>query len=181
MSPVRCASHEERAADRVGEAQTIVEDLIEQAFAVNKALQRYITVQDAVLARKFSLREILPLPFLFKPIDFGALWGETESVLADLTAAQQEIGMLRTSRVGVNREADELSACLDEYIAALQQTVQMLAELCRRLFRKAQGEPFSWREYNALCKEYKATIPTYSKVGARLSALVRKVAPGFLP
>jgi len=155
----------------------VVESLISVAFAVNKALQRYIVVHDAVF--KFSLRKILPLPFFFKPIDYGALWRETESVLADLAAAQSEVETLATSHVAPGGEAEQLSACLREYIAALQRTVEMLATLCQRLFKKSQGEPLSWCEYNDLCDTYTATIPVYTQVGARLSALLRKVEPGF--
>lgn len=157
-----------------------IDSLLGVALAVNKALQRHIRVHDAVLERRFSLRDVLPLPFFFRPIDFHAHFRETESVLVELESAQRQIDTARATEVAAGQDVHELSACLAEYVAALQQTVRMLSELCHRLFRKSQGDPFSWREYNELLDGYSASTTTYAEAGSRLSAIVRRIDPDFL-
>lgn len=140
---------------------------------VNDLLARYIAVHNAVIARRFSLREFLPIPFLFRRTPYAALHAEAEIVVAELADRQSQLGSLQR-QVADPPEVVALIQCLAEYVATLRQTAAHLTEVSDALRRKSSGERVSWSEYRQRVARYEASVPAYCEIGARLNEAVAK-------
>ena len=58
------------------------QQLVEISLTVNNLLLQYIKIHNNIF--KFSLRRIIPIPFIFKAIDFETHGRETENILSQL-------------------------------------------------------------------------------------------------
>jgi len=59
------------------------------AVEINNLLSRYIIIHDQIF--KFSWRKIIPLPFLFKPINFKNLNNQLNNILSVIKCYPQQI------------------------------------------------------------------------------------------
>ena len=80
-----------------------VTDLRQIAVEINGLLSRYVEVHDAIF--QFSWRKIIPLPFIFRPIDFGHLNGRTEQILSQLEVCNQQISSMAEDLTQRERES----------------------------------------------------------------------------
>jgi len=153
------------------------DELRQLAKRVNQLLSRYIAVHDSTIARRFHWRELLPLPFLFRPVDYGAFRHEAESILAALRAEAAQLQEIACG--GLEDCSTQVVRSLADYLGALAETVTILWAICDSLFQKSQGRRLGWGEYNKICDAYTNTIPLYQSAGGRLSKACREAWPGF--
>lgn len=137
-------------------------------------LARYITVHDALY--KFSLRHIIPIPGMFKAIDFGSHYRTLTALCSELEDVLAQVGGLEPS----TETQEEFREALEKYAAALLETVVKLREICGRLYQKSQTVGgFRFIPRDAEYQDYYASIKRYQNVGERLNALFH-VASGKL-
>jgi hypothetical protein len=131
---------------------------------VGGSLNIYIEVHDDIF--RFKWRRILPLPWLFEPIDFSG------HVLT-LEMVQQTLDDVLNGPQSPATMDDGREAVLRDYVVALRTTVTQLGSICRKLARKAdldgQYEPSEYRGDVAL---YEKSVSKYQALGDALNKRV---------
>jgi hypothetical protein len=134
-----------------------------EIYQVNSILDRYIVIHDAIF--KFSLRKAIPIPGVFKPIDY---WQHLR-VLDALVSELQEIVESTTNITTVPN-------VFQQYIGALQGTMQFLRDMCRRLYEKSHGDLRSYTQgqYKSDVTKYEMLVKNYRELGTKLNEVIRK-------
>ena len=141
------------------------------AVEINGLLGRYIEIHDAIF--KSSWRKIIPLPFIFKPIDFGRLQDITEKIQSQLETCKQQISELIE---GLTQREKDFVDFLSQYCTTLIETVSLLRGILHQLHLKSQGSgKYSLTEYNKQCDLYKNAVDKYSAMGDQLNELYCKI------
>ena len=146
-------------------------------FRVYGALAKHIALHNAIAAPRFSLSELLSLPFTFRPFNYKGLQAKIRGVTAELDALGRETAVMDASACGPH-EADTLHS-LREYVAALHETACLLADLGQSLYRKTKHGRVTWREYRAMSRSYEASVLVSLQSGARLEAAMQAMALHF--
>ena len=141
-----------------------MQDLPSELIRLNAIFHEYAAIHDAIF--KFSWRRALPIPGLFKPIDFGAHFKDlsrlASTLAGTLSALQEDPGSFEGSH---------------QYAASLLETVQALREICRRFYEKSQGQlgKYPMAEYNADLKTYEGLVNRCQELGVELNRQMRNV------
>jgi hypothetical protein len=143
-------------------------DLPEELIRANAILGKYVAIHDAIF--KFSWRKTLPIPGLFKAIDFGAHCKDLGRLASQLAAISSAL------------KAESGSLEVYQYTAALLEAVQALREICGRFYEKSQGDlsTYPMTEYNANLKTYEGLMNKCQTLGVALNRHIRdeRVHPG---
>lgn len=133
----------------------------EELIRANAILGKYVAIHDAIF--KFSWRKTLPIPGLFKAIDFGAHCKDLGRLASKLAAISSAL----------KAEPGSLEAY--QYTAALHEAVQALREICRRYYEKSQGDlsKYPMAEYNANLKTYEGLMNKCQALGVALNRRIR--------
>jgi len=99
-------------------------ELPSEMYQVHAILERYVAIHDKIF--KPSLRKAIPIPGIFKPIDYGQHLRE----LASLVSALEQLVIATSNRPGV-------PSVFQQYVTALLKTIQFLRDMCRRLYDKS--------------------------------------------
>ncbi len=137
-------------------------DLPDELIRVNTILHEYAAIHDSIF--KFSWRKALPIPGLFKPIDFGAH-------VKHLSRLASKLGAISSA---LKADSEPLAGSR-EYAAALLKTVQALRDICGRFYEKSQGNPgaYPMAEYNADLKAYEGLVNRCQELGVALNRRMR--------
>ena len=127
----------------------------QEIYLVNGILSRYVAIHDEIFS--FSWRKIIPIPGLFKAIEYPR--------------HRDELGLLAAQLADVlDSPADEcLPLVFGHYVDALLRTVIALRDLCSRLADKAEGDSYPMAQYNSDVASYKALVNEYLQLGAVLN------------
>lgn len=141
------------------------EKITKLILCVHDLLHRYIRVHDEIF--KFSLRKIIPIPGIFKRIEYLQHFEDLYFILEELDGvldqaeASSDIPMF-------------LAAMLSTYLHALRETILELREMCGRLYEKAQGSTtYSHEAYKQDLQHYEALVLRYKQAGADLNEAIR--------
>ena len=134
---------------------------------VNDILTSYVTVHDAIFG--FSLRKVLPLPWLFLAIRYC----NHETALSELTARLGSLEpQISAVKGGASGAEDRFVLALSEYATTLQDTINKLQNICHHLCRKSKGaRDYSKQRYDADVKAYDEAVHRYTQLGKELNAL----------
>ncbi len=139
------------------------------ATQVNDILSRYILVHNAIF--KFSIRKLLPIPGLFKAIDYGSHYQALDNLHSELAQALEAIAQVRASEPASTNTGAFLAA-LAEYGSALSDTIGSLRDMCSHLYRKSQGATdYGWDTYKQDTEAYEASVEHYKVLGEHLNSL----------
>jgi hypothetical protein len=137
------------------------ETLRHLALEANQVLNSYVAVHDQIYG--FSLRKVVPLPGLFRPIGF-------ESARASLRAGKTRLELIRGVLATIGTDS-EFARLLDEYAAALIEAISSLAGICERLSSVASKKgAYPDREYKEDSQRYLDLVSHYRALGTRLNA-----------
>ena len=78
---------------------------------------------------KFSIRKIIPLPFIFKRIDNGKLWGVGEGILTKLQIIKQNVELLNSTA----SEQDKIINFMIEYTNIFIEAQLALNKICETI------------------------------------------------
>lgn len=141
------------------------------AVQVNELLSRYVMIHDAIF--KFSWRKIIPLPFIFKAIDFNNLHSQAKQILSELETCNQRIDSLIED---ATQKESRFAHFLSEYCMALIETVSLLKEILYQLHLKGESSnKYSLSEYNKQCDLYKNAVNNYTSMGSQLNELYQEL------
>ena len=134
------------------------------AVRVNSLLGSYIAVHDDCYGG--GLRRIIPIPGIFKPIDFC----KHEATLSEISA------QLESCQSDASREVEEggpeshLASALLQYVQALNAAVAQLQRMSDLLCRKSRGETsYSMEAYRRDDALYNQLVEAYTKYGGELN------------
>jgi len=145
-----------------------VQQALELAQRVDAILRRYVMVHDALFG--FSLRRAIPMPGVFKAIDFDSHHRQLAALNSELADASVAAGDVLKECPSESAVSAFLGA-LEDYVVALAETICALRDISYRLSQKAHrtGSDYSISAYNADVRNYKASIPHYRDLGKRLN------------
>lgn len=133
----------------------------EELIRANAIHGKYVAIHDAIF--KFSWRKTLPIPGLFKAIDYGA--------------HSKDLGRLASKLAAISSALKAESGSLEayQYTAALLEAVQALRQICRRYHEKSQGNvrTYPMAEYNANLKTYEGLMNKCQVLGVALNRRIR--------
>lgn len=142
-----------------------IEALIDVTLEIGNLLDRYIDIHNRTF--KVSLRHLIPIPGIFKAIDFQQHFESLSFIKMDIEGVLQSIARSPWASTA-------FAQTVLEYGTALRDTVIQLREMCGKLFQKADGTlTYSKAEYNRDFAEYKRRIENYRVLGQRLNAWTR--------
>jgi hypothetical protein len=133
---------------------------------VNDILSRYILVHDDVF--KFSLRKVIPIPGIFKPIDYRANSLALTQLLIELADARTGI----TAALAAREPSKEFLAKLEAFAARLTETIGRLRNICDGLGQRSRGAGGSTAtDHQRQVDEYNVSVQKYLALGGELNAL----------
>jgi len=152
---------------------TSKEQIVKLSWNVNDLLSQYVAIHDDVF--KTSIRHAIPIPGIFKPIDFGAHLKKIENVIPQLVNCDNRIKSFAENLGGQEREYIDL---LSKYTDALIETVNRLKVVVGALYDKSQSfvnSNYDWKNYKSDLAKYEQSVQDYMAIGGRLNELFEKV------
>lgn len=134
----------------------------EAIYHVNDILTQYVSIHDELFA--FSWRKLIPIPGIFKPIDYPRYRDELGVLVSRLMDALD------------SSTDDRLPSAFSSYGEALRRTIEALQCICSRLSDKAKGSRYPMAKYDIDMASYKALCNKYLRLGAILNQQLN-VAP----
>jgi len=138
-------------------------ELPSEIYQVHEILDRYIAIHDKIF--KFSLRKAIPIPGIFKSIDYGQHFKE----LGSLVSALEQVADATSNGAGV-------PSVFQQYVTALLKTMQFLRDMCKQLHDKSQGDlqSYSMQQYKSDVAIYERLVEEYRSLGSALNDYIRK-------
>ncbi|MFH1821567.1 MAG: hypothetical protein ABH852_03900 [Methanobacteriota archaeon] len=135
----------------------------DEMYQAHTILERYVEIHDKIF--KFSWRKAIPIPGLFKPIDYAQHLRELDSLASEL----KQLVISISSRT-------EVPDVFHKFIAALLETIQFLRDMCRRLYDKSEGDlrSYTMNQYNSDVATYEELVNKYRLLGSALNEYIRK-------
>lgn len=149
------------------------EQIIELSWNTNDILSQYVAIHDDIF--KTSIRHAIPIPWIFKAIDFGAHLGKIENIVPELENCDSKIKLFAENVSGQEREYLDL---LSQYVSALIEAVSRLKIVVSALYAKSQSfvnSNYDWKNYKSDLAKYERSVQDYMAIGGRLNELFEKV------
>lgn len=149
------------------------EQIKEVSWQVNDLLSQYVAIHDEVF--KTSIRHAIPIPGIFKAIDFGAHLKKIENIIPELENCDSKVKLL-TENVS-DQERGYLDM-LSKYVNALIETVSYLRIVVGGLYAKSQSfvnSNYDWRNYKNDLAKYKQSVQNYMTLGGSLNEFFEKI------
>lgn len=135
----------------------------ELSIDVNRVLDAYIVVHNEIFG--FSLRKIIPLPAIFKAINYESCYNKLDFLQDKLNNLISDIP-----------EHTEYFTLLKEYSKALLHTILWLRNICEKFTNKIKGiGNYSKSEYQKDVNTYNHSVNTYRTLGLRLNNLYQEL------
>ncbi len=152
----------------IGEAK-----IVDVSWNVNDLLSKYVGIHDKTF--KTSIRHAMPIPGIFKAINFGALKQEAVSLLPKFQNCKAEIDELLPNCDSTEKQYLEL---LSSYIETLINTANYLIVVLSALYAKSQSfvnSNYDWKNYKSDLAKYKQSVQKYQAIGIKLNELFERI------
>jgi hypothetical protein len=138
-------------------------ELPSEMYQVHTILQRFVSIHDKIF--KFSLRKAIPVPGIFKSINYVQHFRNLDS----LASALEELAISTSDRA-------DIPEVFQQYVAALLTTIKSLRDICGRLYEKSEGDlqSYSKEQYKADVAKYEGLVDKYRQMGSALNEYIRK-------
>ncbi len=140
-----------------------MDDIRSCLYLVDELLTAYVAIHDDVFKR--SIRRLIPIPGLFKPLNHAAHVAELGLISEELVEVQNSLERLKPTNKAVLKEIDVFM----QYTGALHDAVLALERICKQLSFKANGGAYSMQEYNADLATYHRLEDRYCSIGVRMN------------
>ena len=143
--------------------EVVMDSLMKESLEMHEILNRYIKIHGDIF--NTSIRRIIPIPGIFKAINYG----QHREDLYNLLKSLQKI-ILKIN------ENNSFAIILKEYGEALLNTITMLHDICEKLYQKSQGDlsSYSKGQYEADLNNYNYLMENYQSIGISLNQLISK-------
>lgn len=149
------------------------EKILELSWNTNDLLSQYVAIHDDVF--KTSIRHIIPIPGIFKAIDFGEHLKKIENIIPELENCDKEIKSLVGDLTSDEREHLDL---LSKYVGALIETVSRFKIVLGALYAKSQSfanSNYDWKNYKNDLAKYEEAVQNYMAFGGKLNDSFQKI------
>ena len=137
-------------------------------------LLEYIAIHDKAFQR--SIRHVIPIPGIFKAIDFGALEDQSSTLISKLQNCKTELESILPDYSGVEREYLKL---FNTYTDAVINTVKKLNVILSGLYANSQGflGPLitDRKNYRNDLAKYHESVSEYQRIGEEINMLSKKL------
>ena len=131
---------------------------------LGECLSQYISIHDKVLA--VNLRHIIPIPFIYKPINY-------KQVAEIFQVNSNKLTIIAISLTAINPADVDIPLT---YIKNLRAAVQKLRTICLGGADIVDGKPYKRRDLNSDFDEYDKLIEAYSSMGNVMNSWMRSAA-----
>ncbi|MFC1620173.1 hypothetical protein ACFL45_09530 [Candidatus Neomarinimicrobiota bacterium] len=133
-------------------------------YGINEILSQYIVIHDVFF--DFRWERALPIPGVFESMDFREYSRNLDSLSAKLDSIISSV-----------QDNDDLSVLIREYSAALNETINLLKDICVNLHNKAEAidRGYTWDKYNQDRLQYEKSAKEYQNIGLRLNMQLQKM------
>ena len=130
---------------------------------INRVLNGYIFVHDEIF--RFSLRKIIPIPGIFKPINYESHYKKLDFLQNRLSQIIKDIP-----------ENTEFFKLLKEYAQSLLNTILWLQDICQKFTDKLNRvNGYTKNAYDKDMQTYNHSVNTYRSLGIRLNKLYKEL------
>lgn len=136
------------------------------AKKVNDLIREYVSIEDELF--KPSLRKVLPIPGIFRPVEYSVHQERLEEMLLELESAKKDIRSLKPDS---DSTEGEFLITLRAYINAFKVALSELFRICGRLQSKREREGYSREEYKKDAIELRKMEMEYFEIGKKLNTL----------
>ncbi len=134
-------------------------------IGTGQVLAAYVGLHNEVF--RFSLRRLLPIPWLFRPIPFDKHVAAAAALRRSLDIYGEPLR---------NRAAPGTSgAILVGYMRALSEAIDSFRFVCEQLNRKREGGSYPRAKYDRDLAEYQSSVMRYQDWGLKLNRLMERV------
>lgn len=147
--------------------------IVDVSWRVNDLLSKYVGIHNKTF--KTSIRHTIPIPGIFKAIDFGALEQEAVSLLPKFQNCKAEIDELLPNCGNTEKQYLKL---LSSYMEALINTVNYFVVVLSALYAKSQSfvnSDYDWKNYKSDLAKYERSVQEYQVIGAKLNELFERI------
>ena len=157
-------------------SHTESEKILMLAIEVNSLLSRYVQLHDECF--KFSWRRVIPIPGLFKAIEFGKLQSQARKIADALDLCARKAISLTTNTPQERNFVD----LMGKYIAALKATIEKLSGILAALDAKTDdiiSSKYSSSRYNSDVAAYDKLVAEYTELGDRLNESMNRLRASY--
>lgn len=133
---------------------------------LNDSLTDYTNIHDKIF--KKSLRKSIPIPFLFKAINFQELEQQLQAIHIDLSIYKTQVDDIRQTG------SEDASKCntFIEYVEKLMYAVQLLQGITHNLWLKSEGDnSYKVNDHTELIKRYEKAVDAYYSLGDSMNSI----------
>lgn len=145
------------------------DDIMRSVVEVNGILDEYIKLHNDIF--KFSIRKMVPIPGIFKKIDYEDNYKTLNILLTELNTAYYGIENTKILVRENPKELDFINVFIG-YIQALSDSLSNLKEICEKFQEKINyGRNYGMGEYDSDVLKYQESTKKYKILGEQLNEL----------
>jgi hypothetical protein len=135
--------------------EKVVKEISDLFFMADEFYADYIRIHDE--CHKFSLRKIIPIPFIFKPINYKAHTEELSRILDELKKIELKMKhIIKENRKDIqNLGLKDWVNMFIEYVGDFWMMLSKLKSITDRLAEQSEGiRKFPYKEHSRMLDEY---------------------------
>ena len=150
-----------------------IEELRNIANRVNKLLTTYIDINDEIF--KPSIRKIIPIPGIFKKINYHFNYSKLSDIETDLRTELNDLNTLVHVFKEFTIEFKFIGIFL-KYCEALLDTIYSLKTICFKMREKIDGNSkYPYTEYDGDVEEYSKLVKRYVSMGSTVNQYYQEI------
>ncbi|MBL3539924.1 hypothetical protein [Aminivibrio sp.] len=152
---------------------TTNEETVRLAHRVNGLVKAYMAVQDDLF--RPSLRKILRIPGIYKPVDYEKNGEILQGLLDELVGVKSAI---RHDVPDSSPEEIRFLGALRGYVSLMTSAVEKLRLICDRLGERSRGAAYGKEDYRSDMTELRVIQKKHLEAGLKLNGMIQDLAAG---
>ncbi|MDK2959475.1 MAG: hypothetical protein PWP47_1519 [Synergistaceae bacterium] len=152
---------------------TTNEETVRLAHRVNGLVKAYMAVQDDLF--RPSLRKILRIPGIYKPVDYEKNGEILQGLLDELVGVKSAI---RHDVPDSSPEEIRFLGALRGYVSLMTSAVEKLCFICDRLGERSRGAAYGKEDYRSDMTELRVIQKKHLEAGLKLNGMIQDLAAG---
>jgi hypothetical protein len=152
---------------------TTNEETVRLAQRVNGLVKAYMAVQDDLF--RPSLRKILRIPGIYRPVDYEKNREILEGLLDELGGVKSAI---RHDVPDSSPEEARFLGALRGYVSLMTSAVEKLRFICAGLGERSRGGAYGKEDYRSDMTELRAIQKKHLEAGEKLNGMMKDLAAG---
>lgn len=152
---------------------TTNEETVRLAQRVNGMVKAYMAVQDDLF--RPSLRKILRIPGIYRPVDYEKNREILEGLLDELGGVKSAI---RHDVPDSSPEEVRFLGALRGYVSIMTSAVEKLRFICAGLGERSRGAAYGKEDYRSDMTELRVIQKKHLEAGLKLNGMMKELAAG---